>query len=540
MSFLKSLLSPLFNERGQVSTARDLPLFQVLRGRTKNRVVRLSDGTTVRFRSEKFLAKDDIQWRAAYSRWNNNGGSNKGPTPLPKGFSAEVEGTLAEEAGRLFQRGRSAVIQTAGEVGAGIGGRERGEPIAERIADIAIPTSPATAVGEAAMLATFGPAAKLATTAGRVGARIGIPSVLSGVTAALTGDNPFIEAAKTAAIALLPEAIFPAARGLKQVKQVTKLPSTVRAAALNDAQSVSKAFVDEVASFKGLADAKATSLLTLRDPAVGRKAIVDTFKNTDDSIKAAFKGEKIDFDFTPTGVAEATEAVIQETGQVGVATVQRVIPGKSIDDALDTLKKLKQAARDSDPGPLGREARQLAGEAEQSFRNLLNEKSPALLNQYASAVEQFDKGLDLLAILKDSGSLVSDPRAGAIVDLGKLGRFLFDNIEKYPPSRHRALWTAVNRGGPLGAADEVERITLRGFVRGIGVVPGGAVPLPITTRVAAGAPELPSVFDPSTLQRGVAVGAQQAGGQIVPGRRALEERRTQRRLQGNPFNEEIR
>jgi len=509
-------------------------------GRTNTRRFQSSQGEIFFIRSKEPLQRNDPRWRATWQRFRNNEFKNKGPTPVATGFSVDAEGeTQAQRFGQAFQRGRSAVIQTAGEIGAGIGGRKRGEPIAETIADIAIPTSPATAVGEAAMFATFGPAAKLATTAGRIGTRIGIPAALSGVTAALTGDSPAIEAAKTAAIALLPEALFPAARGVKQIKQVTKLPSSVRDVALRDAKSVSKALVDEVASFKGLADARATSLLNLRDPAVGRAAIVDTFKKTDEGIKAAFKGEKIDFPFTAAGVDEATEAVIREAG-VGVATVQRAIPGKSINDALDNLKKLKQLARDSDPGPLGREARQTAGEAEQAFRNLLQGKSDELLNSYVTAVEQFDKGLDLLAILKDSGSLISDPRAGAIVDLGKLGRFLFENIEKYPPSRHRALWSAANRGGSLGAADEVERITLRGFVRGIGAVPGGAVPLPITTRVAAGAPELPSVFDPSGLQRGVAVGAQQAGGQVLPGRQAVQERGVQRRLQGSPFQEELR
>jgi hypothetical protein len=168
-----------------------------------------------------------------------------------------------------------------------------------------------------------------------------------------------------------------------------------------------------------------------------------------------------------------------------------------VEQAQDTLKLIKELARQAPPTAEGFTIRQQARAAEESYRKALRRVDPDLnlLNQYDEAVTNYSKGLGVLDILKNSGAIVGD-ESGITLNNAALSKFLLENADRFPATKYPEIWKVANRGGPLGATDVAKNVTPRVYVPGTTIGVSGPT---IKTYRRAGQ-QVPGVVLPQMLQ----------------------------------------
>lgn len=302
-------------------------------------------------------------------------------------------------------------------------------------------------------------------------AQMGGLGAVGGAAAGLTGGNPLGGAAEGVTAGAVGAAFGKASDMMAQKKE--------------DILNLGKAVVQEVPWFSQLIpqgkkefQGDIGPLLAIRDPAVGKDLLSRRFWETKqaifdqigkdeplvipavDSAGAAglFKritgsgGQKID--------ASTAQFVAQQMQKSGAFTEQTM----TMEKAFNELLKQKAIARNAADGAEGWAARERARQLQETINKTVEEKgSPELLAAYKGAMEQYGKGMAIMDVLGKSGVFQLN-RTGGQVDLGKLKRYLVENIDEYGPTKFPALYGAADRGaGSLGAADTQRGIRLPGL-----------------------------------------------------------------------------
>ena len=238
----------------------------------------------------------------------------------------------------------------------------------------------------------------------------------------------------------------------------------------------------------------AESLLALRDPGVGLKALRTQFERSDRAIVSHFGDTPMRLPSLP---GQPTQEALTLATRLGVPPTHPIVvqmldrqglpasAGTSAQEVLSQIKVLKETGRLAPDGATGFAARQQARAVESDLRAALPE---SLRTGYEAAVNAFDKGLDLLAVLRKSGAFTGDVK-GPVVDVDRIRDFLVQHIEEYPPSRLPNLWNEVFQGIP-GARDVIQKLgSERVYMGNVGVgLPG----VTFRQRVGAKMPRQPN------------------------------------------------
>lgn len=340
--------------------------------------------------------------------------------------------------------------------------------------------------------------APLKEGAGRLAARVAAPIATGGVVGGLEGGQ---ERATSGAFegvlgAGIGEATRLGGRALDFIINKLRTRDTAkaaRAASETVAPNLEAAITADVPVLKGVMTGDpATRLLFLRDPARGRAALASQFQAADDSVIAHFGPRRIELaSLGPSPQAQKTATALGM--DVDDPRLVRILQANKIpryremaaDEALAEIKNMKARARDAytpdNPGA-SYDLRQQARFLEAEVVELLPQKLQA---SYRKAIDQYDRGLDALDLLKrfgQSGGFGGDPK-GPVLDVDKLREFLVKNIEDFPPSRFESVW--FGQGGAFagvpGARDLITKMFgSRVFLPQLGPIPGGSVPLPPT------------------------------------------------------------
>ena len=240
---------------------------------------------------------------------------------------------------------------------------------------------------------------------------------------------------------------------------------------------------------KAMGGDTAESLLKLRDPGVGLKALRDQFARSDTAIVAHFGDTPMRL---PSLQGQPTQEALALASRLGVPPShpavaqmlkQQGLPasaGVSAQEALTQIKLLKETGRFAPDGATGFAAREQARVLE---GELLAALPASLRKGYQTAVREFSRGLDVLEVLKRSGAFEGDVR-GPVFDVDRVRDFLVKNLEDYPPSRLRALWDAAFEGIP-GARDVIQKFGSERIYMG----PVGSTLPGLSFRPRVGAPQ---------------------------------------------------
>jgi hypothetical protein len=162
-------------------------------------------------------------------------------------------------------------------------------------------------------------------------------------------------------------------------------------------------------------------------------------------------GQKID--------ASTAAFVAQQAQKSGMFTEQSM----TIEKAFNELLKQKAIARNASSGAEGWTARERARQIQDEINGAVEkEGSPELLKAYKDAMTQYGKGMAILDILGKS-EVFQLNRTGGKVDLGKLSKYLQENIDEYGPTRFPYLYSASNRGAGLGSMDVQRGVRIPGM-----------------------------------------------------------------------------
>lgn len=412
--------------------------------------------------------------------------------------------SVGEKISGAFRTGREAIIRGAEFGGLPTVGRDpQSRQLSKMLAQTVLPETLPEAGALAAEIAVTGPGAIGRRFAGfgagkRLLSRTGLPPAIAALIAKFTGEDPAEEALKVGVGTVLPEAVGGAIRGISKGVKAIRLRPALRKQAVIDANELINTLKREITGFEDtLRSGDPSSLLDVQ--AKGSKALSRNFEEFEEFASTSFRGERVQIDvpFTiPGGSGRAALTGVQSES----------VPFKKL---AERVRLLKASARKAPRGAEGFAVREEARVFENNFRQSLFKKNPALLESYKTAVSEFDKGLDILTILKESQTLSRDTK-GTFIDMEKLQNFILNNQDRFPLEKFPELTGFISRGGQRGAADVVSPITARAFIPGLGkALPGGSVALPATearglplaafTR-RAGQPTAPGVLQTGNIQ----------------------------------------
>jgi hypothetical protein len=377
--------------------------------------------------------------------------------------------------GQQFSQGIGAVKQWAtAEPGPGdvdpTTGWSRNNPVAGAIRSVGrfvLPGSAPELVGQAALMGAPGAALGVAGRAlpavpalGRAAVAAGefIPRTLTGMAAsggaaALTGESPGWEAAKTAIGSTVGTGVTKAlgAAGNYLANRVNpEILDTVRGLWT---KSFGRAVDQDVPAFRGRVNSP-EDLLRLRDEGLPvLRGLYRQFENaaSDSNITLPYQMALKTGLVTPAPTPAPT-GLVDPLGRAMAAPAESApqfvtLPFKR---TFDRLLEVKASARNADPGSLGHAEREAAGQFEDAFVRSLPDN---LSDAYGVISQQYNKGLSLLSALRNSQMFGQSGASQTPLEPSNLTRWAAQNIENFSPRQFPNVWGALSRGGQLGTTD---------------------------------------------------------------------------------------